>query len=218
MVALMCNCCQGLYIPNFLLGGDAYIEQRTEFINEVRYYLFVRSISGVISSLATSPAGRWFSSYFHIICDFFLPPDQYAIFDTHPFPFSRYDRINIFVVKPQYVGTDIGQFFDAYRKGCYDRFVFSWSNFTFEKINEIVNLMMDRFNPLFSPNYFYYSDDGYNPNDYAVTYTYDEFLVAFRSWINRFFTDFYKRGCLRDFNSYTVLYNHGKFRIEKEPK
>ena len=175
MVALMCDCCcQGLYVPNLLLGSSGHVPESREYFNNVLYFSFSPVWEAFISSPPSSPAGRWFSSYLRVSCEFFLPSDQYSNALHIPFPFSSYDCIRIHILKPEYVGVDIGSFLSGYIKGCYDELVFSWSNFTFEKIPEILNLIMDRFNPLFSPNYFYYSDDGYNPNDYAITYTYDE--------------------------------------------
>ena len=219
MVSLLCHCCKPdyIYVPNFLLGPNSYLDQDECYFNNILYNRFFRPMGANISKLATHTSPRWSSTYFYITCVFHRYIGDMDNIADIPFPLSPYDYIIIDFLKPEYLGVDVGLHYYAYPNGVYDRLQFSWSDFTTDKISEVLDILMDRFDPLFSPDYFYYSDDGRNINNYAVSYTYDEFLVALRAWLHRFFTDFFKRGCLSNFISYTSLANKGKFMIEKEP-
>ncbi|QKG28769.1 hypothetical protein [Campylobacter sp. RM16187] len=220
MVSLLCHCCKPdyIYVPNFLLGRNAYVHQDECYFNNILYKRFIYPIGATIDKLATPTSPYWHSDYIYITCVFHrYIGDMNNLIDI-PFPLSPYDYIIIDFLKPEYLGVNVGKHFNAYPDGVYDRLQFSWSDFTSDKISEVLDVLMNRFDSLFSPDYFYYSDDGYNINNYAVSYTYDEFLVALRAWLYRFFTDFFKRGCLSNFTSYTNLANKGQFMIEKEPK
>lgn len=221
MVSLLCHCCcRDLYIPNFIFGADSSIVRDEEYHNNIPYYRLFYNLGAVISRLPTPLLSGWSSTYIYISSVFYCTPGEYAYINETPFPLSPYDYIRIDFIKPEYLGVNVGLHYYAYPKGVYDSLQFSWSDFTSDKISEVLDILMNRFDPLFFPDYFYYSDIVRQPiiDYYAKSYSYLEFLAAVRAWLHRFFTDFYKEGCLLKFSSYGGnINNGGHFMIEKEP-
>lgn len=213
MVSLLCCCCRDIYIPNFLLTGKTPRLNSYSVYNNITYHEYVCELEAfVLNPLPLS----FSSSYLQVLSVFYLNSSNASEWNTKKFPFSKRDFIEIRLLKPEFLGLDIGLYPNYNEK--FDFFKFSWSDFTFEKIDFMLNVIMERYSPLFLPQYYYYSDNGLSLDDYAVNYTYDNFLVALRAWLYRLFYNFFKLGCIGDFYQFGTIYNKGKFRILKEPR
>lgn len=212
MVALLSECCcRDYYIPNFRIFYR-YVDTHFERIDGIVYRILILHFDFAVF-FPNKPVkvnyfwGRWYLYY----------RADYEYFDDKiKFPFSPYDSIELFILKPEYLGKyylDIplssdDSYFDIYR--------FLYRNKT--DFTDIVNLLMERFKPCFSPSYYYYMPIlKPGPIDYyARLLTYDEFLTTIRLRFQEIF-DYVKIDHPLNWSIQSGRYYNINFTIEKEP-
>ena len=132
------------------------------------------------------------------------------------FPFSRYDYIRYFILKPEYLAKYYWDIPINPDDSYYDIFISLYRDK--QNYSDVVDLLMERFAPCFSRLYYYYVPIlKPGPTDYyARLLTYDEFIAAIRSKIEQIFNYFYTNNKF----SWPTLrgrYFENNFTIEKEP-